>query len=409
MAEKLPFLKVRGTKITTASGKGIMLRGVALGGWLMMEGYMSAGRNIPEKIFREEFSKAFGKDELAQFTREFRDTYIQEEDIRRIKGWGANCVRIPFNYRIVEFEDRAYSFNEEGLKYLDSAVEWCERNGIYCILDMHAAPGGQNPDWHADCVGKPEFFTNDFNKDRFFRLWRFLSDRYKSSSAVAGYDVINEPFISFLEEDRLKEIYDRVVAEIRDTDKEHIIFLEGNFWAQRISFLGRPKDKNVAYSIHTYPPPEYVFNLEPGLTYPGKVYNITWNKNKLDFFARQYAAFAKKADVPIYVGEFGIAWRGGHFGEDRWVNDMVDLYKKYGFHWTYWTYKTVANYTYPDGLIRYIKNPSWVKRGGPVTGWENFYTTWQKERSHIVDSWKTGEFEPNDKLIGLLKKYWQRP
>ena len=145
MAQRLPFLKTDGTKIVDEAGKPVMLRGVALGGWLMMEGYMLNGRNIAEKSFKESFERALGKGALDDFTRSFRDTFIRESDIKNIKAWGANCIRVPFNYRIAEFEDRPFSFNEEGIKYLDRAVEWCRKYGLYCILDMHAAPGAQNP------------------------------------------------------------------------------------------------------------------------------------------------------------------------------------------------------------------------------------------------------------------------
>ena len=37
-----------------------------------------------------------------------------------------------------------------GFKHLDRVVELCAKEGIYTVLDMHTAPGGQNGDWHAD-------------------------------------------------------------------------------------------------------------------------------------------------------------------------------------------------------------------------------------------------------------------
>ena len=37
-----------------------------------------------------------------------------------------------------------------GFKHLDRVIDACARHGIYTILDLHAAPGGQNTDWHSD-------------------------------------------------------------------------------------------------------------------------------------------------------------------------------------------------------------------------------------------------------------------
>lgn len=403
---KLPFLRVNKTEIVDASGRPVKLRGVSLGGWLMMEGYMLCGRNIPERMFKEGFEKALGKDALDDFTRAFRDTFIREADIARIKEWGANCVRIPFNYRLIEFENRPFSLNEEGLAYLDRAVAWCEKHELYCILDMHSAPGAQNPDWHSDCLGKAELFTDTFSQDRFLRLWHFIAGRYKDSSAVAGYDVLNEPIIPLSQEGQVRQLYHRVTKEIRDVDTRHILFFEGTEWAQRIAFLGRPWDANSIYSIHVYLPTDFTFNFVPGLTYPVKAYHITWNRSALDILARQYRRFMDKNDVPLYVGEFGVNYRDGHYGELGWVKDMLYIFGKYNISWTYWTYKTVANSIFPDGVFRYVQNPAWVHRQGPMTGWENFYALWPHERHDIIASWKTENFERNEKLYRMLEEHF---
>ncbi|MFA6079364.1 MAG: glycoside hydrolase family 5 protein [Candidatus Omnitrophota bacterium] len=406
MAAKLPFLHVDKTDIVDESGKPIFLKGVALGGWLMMEGYMMCGRNIPEKAFKEGLERSAGKEACNEFTRAWRDTFIRESDIKIIKGWGANCVRIPFNYRLAEFEDKPFSLNEEGLAYLDRAVEWCQKHALYCILDMHAVPGAQNPDWHSDCTGEPEFFKDQFNQDRFLRLWHFLADHYSGVSNIAGYDVLNEPVLKLHQDGMIKDVYDKVTKEIRDVDQKHIIFLEGSNWGSRISFLGTPQDKNTAYSIHTYAPPDFTFNWIVDMTYPGRAYNVMWDKKTLEIFAKQYTEFTNKHEVPLYIGEFGVNYRDGHYGELNWVKDMLNIFEKRQFHWTYWTYKTVANSVFPDGIYRYIQNPPWINRKGPVTGWENFYTMWTKERGKIISSWKTENFERNDKLLQMLKNHY---
>lgn len=406
MAQKLPFLKVNKTRIVDEYGKPVVLKGIAIGGWLMMEGYMMCGRNITEREFKLNLEKAQGKPAADDFAATWRENFFRESDIETIKGWGANCVRIPFNYRVVEFEDRPYSLNEAGFKFLDKVVEWCERNSIYCILDMHAAPGAQNPDWHSDPVGEPQLFTNEVNKDRFLRLWHFLAERYNGVSAIAGYDVLNEPVVPFTQESMLKDLYTKATKEIRDADKDHIIFLEGNFWGQRLKCLGKPDDNNTAYSAHAYPIADYTFNWVTDLEYPGKVYGIKWDKEKLEFLAKQYWSFVQKMEVPLYIGEMGVNWRGDNYGELKWVKDLLDMFEKHDIHWTYWTYKTIANSVFPDGIYRYVDNPAWINRKGPVTGWENFYTMWPSQKGKIMNSWRTENFVCNDKLLSLLKKYW---
>lgn len=406
MAQAQPFLHVKGTRIFDESGKEVVLKGVNLGGWLMMEGYMFGGRNTPEHDFKASFQKALGKEGLDDFMESFRDTFIQEEDFKIIKGWGANCVRLPFNYRLIEFEDRPYSLNEEGLKYLDMAVDWCQKHGLYCILDLHAAPGAQNNAWHSDSYGNAELFDKEENKDRFLRLWFFLADRYRECPQVAGYDILNEPDIPFIEENKIRALYDATTAEIRSTDKKHIIFLEGNMWAQRLEFLGKPKNENTAYSIHNYAPLNFTHNFEQGLHYPGKVYGIMWNRDRFDLMAKACYDLASKVNVPLYLGEFGVHARDGYYGEAEWVDDVIASCEKYHFSWTYWNYKTVANLAYPDGIYRYVGNPAWVNRQGPVAGWETFPSLWFKEKGSIVYSWRTENFTCNEKILSVLKKHF---
>lgn len=403
---RLPFLKTNGTRIVGESGKEVVLKGVNLGGWLMMEGYMFGGRNTPEHEFMSSFEKALGRAALDEFITTFRDTFIQEEDIRTIKGWGANCVRLPFNYRLIEPENRPYSLNEDGLKYLDRAVNWCEKYSLYCILDLHAAPGSQNNAWHSDSYGRTELFDVEQNRDRFLRLWFFLADRYRERPAVAGYDILNEPDVPSADESKIRSLYEAATAEIRSTDKKHMIFLEGNAWAQRLEFLCRPKDRNTAFSIHNYAPLNFTHHFEPGLRYPGKFYGMTWNRGKFDLFAKAYSLFAKEMNVPLYLGEFGVFARDGHYGEDQWVDDVLWACEKYHISWTYWNYKTVANLAYPDGIYRYTGNPAWVNRQGPVTGWETFASLWPKEKGSMAFSWRTENFTRNDKIFSVLKKYW---
>jgi hypothetical protein len=271
---------------------------------------------------------------------------------------------------------------------------------------MHAVPGSQNMEWHSDSYGSQEFLSNDFNKDRYYRLWHFLADRYRSSSAVAGYDIMNEPVVPVNEEGVLKDVYERVTREIRDADKNHIIFLEPNMWT-RIFFLGKPKDQNTAYSAHPYLPNDFTFNFQRDLHYPGKVSGINWSGRYFELVLKPYLKFITSNEVPLYIGEFGVNWRGGLYGELKWVKDFADIFEKCKLHWTYWTYKSVANAIHPDGIFRFVKNPPWVNRQGPLTGMETFHLHWMKEKGRMISSWRTENFVRNDKLYSLLRRYFK--
>ena len=81
---------------------------------------------------------------LSQFdapTKEHFDTFITEEDIRRIAGMGLDHVRVPVDYTVIETEDGVPK--EEGYQYIDKCVQWCRANGLHMIIDVsHLSDAG---------------------------------------------------------------------------------------------------------------------------------------------------------------------------------------------------------------------------------------------------------------------------
>jgi len=405
---ELKFLKVSGKDIVDETGKKIRLRGVNLGGWLMMEGYILGGRNIPESEFKRSLARRIGKDKSRDFFKEYRDFFINEKDIEIMKDVGFNCVRVPFNYRLVEQDSHPYVYSKERLGYLDRLVDWCEKYRIYCILDLHAAPGSQNRDWHSDSSGTALLWEKKNFQDRCISLWKKLAWRYRLRSCVAGYDVLNEPVTEDVT--KLNKMYKDIVGNIRSVDKRHIIFIEGNNWAQNLDVLDTSYDDNIVYSIHFYHPIDFTFNFRPGLTYPGRIDGENWNKKKLKGLLQTYVEFVEKHKVPLLVGEFGVNSRCPECSSElKWIEDVLELFDVFNFHWTYWTYKAVAGNIFPDGLFRLLENFHWVSRQGPVRGWENFYTLVKREKREILESLKTENFVKQKDLLSLLRNFTVAP
>ena len=77
-------------------------RGVNLGGWLSQ-----CGRN---------------------YNKEHYDTFIREKDFEIIRSWGLDHVRVPVDAEVIQEENGA--LKEDGLAYLDSCMEWCQKYGL---------------------------------------------------------------------------------------------------------------------------------------------------------------------------------------------------------------------------------------------------------------------------------------
>ena len=57
-------------------------------------------------------------------TRERYESFLGAEDIRRIRDWGLDHIRVPVDYELVEEENGAY--REEGFAYIRRAID-CRR------------------------------------------------------------------------------------------------------------------------------------------------------------------------------------------------------------------------------------------------------------------------------------------
>lgn len=393
------FLKTRRTDVAL-DGRPVRLRGVNLGGWLMMEGYILHAPNEPVHLFKERFRRAHGRRGLRDFERAFRDNFVRREDFQRIADWGFNCVRLPFHHLLVE--RRPYVYDPDGVAYLDRALRYARGCGLWVILDLHAACGCQNHDWHSDSAGKAGLWRSRAFQDRTVAFWEFLADRYKENATVAGYDLLNEPVVGDVA--RLRRFYHRLVKAVRRTDPHHMFFVEGDRWAQDVDGLEDIPDDNTALSIHFYQPLEFTFRFVPGLSYPLKSASGRFDGKSIRRAMQLYRDKARRCGRPVLVGEFGVNARGGHDGEQAWVADALAAFEACGFHWTYWTYKAVKNAVFPDGIMSYRPNPPWVRREGPRWGWDNYAACWKDRRAVMVRSWRTGAFDINTEILRVLRK-----
>ena len=387
------------SQIVSPDGKPVFLRGVNFGGWLMMEGYILHALNLPVKNFKKSFADELGKSALVEFEKSFHDAFIQEEDFKTVAQAGFNFIRLPFNHRLIE--QAPGKFDRKGVAYLDRAIAWAEQYKLAVLLDLHAAPGAQNHDWHSDSDGKAELWKSPTNQKRTLAIWEFLADRYKENTTVAGYDLLNEAVID--DPKLLNTFYKKAIKTIRAVDRNHIIFVEGNRWAQDLDCLDDFEDDNLVFSIHYYEPLEFTFNFIPHLSYPLTYGFSRWDMQQMRKRLESYAKFAQKKQRAIHVGEFGINYRQGHCGEVVYLRDIVSCFKDLGFHWNYWTYKAVKNAGFPDGIYSYYPNVPWVNRQGPKMGWDNYAAHWPAMKKEMIESWKTKEFMLNAPVLETLK------
>jgi endoglucanase len=146
------------------------------------------------------------------------------------KAIGVNSIRVPFHYRFFTHEDfLGDNSDQRGFALLDRLIGWCRQEGLYVLLDMHCAPGGQTGDNIDDSWGYPFLFKCKAFQDKTVAIWSRIARHYAKAWVVIGYDLLNEPVAHYFNTDDLNSaiepFYKRLVHEIRTVDKQHLIFL----------------------------------------------------------------------------------------------------------------------------------------------------------------------------------------
>src|SRR2546426_12297128 len=179
------FATTRGAEVVSPDGRPLLLKGINLGNWLLPEGYMFKFKatNSP-RLIQAAISELVGEDEARQFWKTYRDNYITRDDIRFIKQSGFNSVRVPFSYRLFVSEGEQQKLEGPGYELLDHIVDWCRKEDLYVILDMHAAPGGQTGDNIDDSWGYPFLFESAESQALTVNIWRKIAARYEQEPAV---------------------------------------------------------------------------------------------------------------------------------------------------------------------------------------------------------------------------------
>lgn len=85
----------------------------------------------------------------------------------------------------------------EGFKHLDRAIAACAQHGIYTILDMHTAPGGQNGGWHSDHGAHiAGFWVHKDFQDRLVWLWTEVAKHYKDEKvSLTNNELSFSPYV----------------------------------------------------------------------------------------------------------------------------------------------------------------------------------------------------------------------
>jgi aryl-phospho-beta-D-glucosidase BglC (GH1 family) len=314
----MSWLTTKGQNIIDGEGRCVLLKGMGLGSWHLPEGYMFSQLQAPYNSPRgmEALShELIGPDASKAFWATWRETFFTAADAQAIAEGGCNSIRLALDWRHLFTDEDHPQPIQSGLALVDRVIDNARAAGLWSILDLHAAPGGQNGTNIDNGWGHPWLFASDRCWHQAIVVWRELARRYKDRPEVAGYDLLNEPLPEVYRDlyyPRLLDFYRECIAAIREVDARHIVILEGANWSTDYSMITEKLDEHVVYGFHKY-----------------------WNATDTASI-QHFLDLSRRDDAPLWCGETGE-------NDLNWYRETGALLEKHNIGWNIWPYKRMAN------------------------------------------------------------------
>lgn len=304
--------------------------------------------------------------------------YIVADDFRGSKMRGVNIASSPGPLALAKFSDLGrlganvvrtwiflercpncenYALTDEQLANMDKLAALAQSNGFYVVITLHVKRKVNSRD---------EFWDTDPLKASIVGIWRTLAERFKNNTAIAAFDLYNEPFpigpannpkpwLDFASE---------MITAIRQVDPHRTIIVEG---APHARPMGFPNMKplpfpNLVYSAHFYEPFEVTHQgvdarFPQGVAYPQP---DKWNSDYVKQQLQLVQDFVTKYDVPMYVGEFScVRWAPGD-SRYQWLRDVINVFEANGWSWSYHAFREWDGWSPEIGSNdRKVQSASW--------------------------------------------------
>jgi hypothetical protein len=297
-----------------------------------------------------------------------RDVLTTFADYQKLREMGGNHVRLGLDYYwYIKHTDAFWSM-------LDQQVGYAEQAGVHLLLLSFGNPSKNGTDSCYEGYSEVcDLWDSSINQSRLIEWWALIVERYKSRPAVIGIDPVNEPTVG-PNQNWQTDHYWRIAERLRDQvvaiNPNILIFIESGADAQFTRLLGR----NVVYQSHYYTPlaGTHCDYVEPRdyVTYPGAAPLYDQRRPYFDaetlanpdhpasiYQAVQSIAWAKARNVPLYIGEWGVASPNCYRGGVQYMADVAAIFNAERLHWAYYSWRATERRwgTFPEygGLTPY--------------------------------------------------------
>jgi len=334
-ATTLPWLSAQDGKIVDSAGRAVLLRG-------------------------------FNDAALLQVGGSPAPPPLTEADAGLMEAEGFDVVRLPISWSLLE--PAPGRFSRSYLKRIAQLVARCARHRLYVVLDMHTEDfgvgfgGSGAPSWLA-VPAVPDlklpflspawqrhvspavnaalayFWLYPNWQKLYWQAWEKVAQEFRGNSAVAGYDLYNEPHPfpvppAIFETHVLWPFYATGIGDLAKVDPNHLFIVEGDLFGDLPTAIRPLAAKNLVYSTHLYSgsilPPTYRGNQQP-----------------LQAELEQGIKEAHQLPAAYWAGELGID-RNRPIAAS-WARAEISLANKFLTGWAWWEWNDLAGWGVTQG------------------------------------------------------------
>jgi endoglycosylceramidase len=297
--------------------------------------------------------RGFNDDALLQVGDSPASPPFTAADAALMEAEGFDVVRLPISWSLLE--PKPGQFSHAYLERISEAVSLCAQHHLYVVLDMHTEDfgvgfgGSGAPSWLA-VPGVPDlklpflsaawqrhvspavnsalayFWLYPNWQNLYWQAWAKVASRFRGDSAVAGYDLYNEPHPfpippAIFETHILWPFYATGIKDLARVDPNHLFIVEGDLFGDLPTAIRPLAAHDLVYSTHLYSgsilPPTFQGNSAP-----------------LQAELEQGLSEAKQLPAAYWAGELGI----DHDRSDAigWARAEIALSNKFQTGWAWW-------------------------------------------------------------------------
>jgi len=229
---------------------------------------------------------------------------------------------------------------EHSLKKISPMLQVAQQRGVVTVINVSKF-----------CLGgdqrKAAFWTDEQEKKRIYAMIdRIIEQTSKFDRSLIAYDFFSEPLVITPSRRRLpppdwNDYLAGIVKHVRAKDDTSWMVVSAGPGMNPVGYadLHPVSDKRVIYNVHMYLPTQFTHqglaHIPWGVTYPGGVKGVYWDKHKLRGALDVVRDFQIKNEALVWVGEFSaVRWAEG---SELYIKDLVDIFEGYGWGWAYFS------------------------------------------------------------------------